>query len=73
CVSNGCENLSITREEAQRWKTLHDGCVKLISKMLANSTINRHTLGRELSDLRAAEHVMRKHNIEFTEFVITPS
>lgn len=73
CVSNGCENLSITREEALRWKTLHDGCVKLISKMLANSTINKHTLGRELSDLRAAEHVMRKHNIEFTEFVITPS
>ncbi|MCS0279262.1 hypothetical protein NDJ83_08505 [Vibrio alginolyticus] len=73
CVSNGCENLSITREEAQRWKKLHDACVKLISKMLANSTINKHTLGRELSDLRAAEHVMRKHNIEFTEFVITPS
>ncbi|EJG1206612.1 hypothetical protein [Vibrio parahaemolyticus] len=71
CVSNGCENLSITSEEALRWKVLHDGCVKLISKMLANSTINKNTLGRELSDLRAAEHVMRKHNIEFTEFVFT--
>ncbi|MCL9777570.1 hypothetical protein [Vibrio methylphosphonaticus] len=73
CISNGCVNLSITKEEAQRWKILHDGCAKLISKMLANSTINKHTLGRELSDLRAAEHVMRKHSIEFTEFVITPS
>lgn len=71
CVSNGCENLSITSEEALRWKVLHDGCVKLISKMLANSTINKNTLGRELSDLRAAEHVMREHNIEFTEFVFT--
>ncbi|HHF3083425.1 TPA: hypothetical protein ACPJ1F_001612 [Vibrio diabolicus] len=72
CVSNDCENLSITKEEAQRWKSLHDACVKLISKMLANTTINKNTLGRELSDLRAAEHVMRKHNIEFTEFVLTP-
>ncbi|WP_286236206.1 hypothetical protein [Vibrio fluvialis] len=73
CVSNGCENLSITKEEALRWKSLHAGCVKLISKMLANTTINKNTLGRELSDLRAAEHVMRKHNIEFTEFVVSPS
>ncbi len=73
CVSNGCENLSITSEEALRWKVLHDGCVKLISKMLANSTINKNTLGRELSDLRAAEHVMRAHNIEFAEFVVSPS
>ncbi|WP_182036293.1 hypothetical protein [Vibrio diabolicus] len=72
CVSNGCENLSITSEEALRWKVLHDGCVKLISKMLANSTINKNTLGRELSDLRAAEHVMRAHNIEFSEFVVSP-
>lgn len=72
CVSNGCENFNITIDEAKRWKLLHDGCVKLIRTMLSNNTINNNTLGRELSDLRAAEHVMRQHNIEFTEFVMSP-
>ncbi|NAZ71960.1 hypothetical protein [Vibrio toranzoniae] len=72
CVENNCENLSITKEEAQRWKVMHYACVKNIKKMLNNSTINRNTMGRELSDLRAAEHVMRLHNLEFTEFVLTP-
>jgi len=73
CIENNCENLSITAEEAVRWKVLHNACVKHIRNMLNNSTINRNTMGRELSDLRAAEHVMRLHKIEFTEFVITPT
>lgn len=72
CVSNGCENFNITFEEAKRWKLLHEGCVKLIRTMLSKNSINSNTLGRELSDLRAAEYVMRQHNIEFTEFVMSP-
>ncbi|HGS5146343.1 TPA: hypothetical protein ACMDT9_002175 [Vibrio parahaemolyticus] len=72
CVESNCENFNISSDEAQRWKQLHEGCSKLISSMLSNNTINSNILARELSDLRAAEHVMRQHNIEFSEFVMAP-
>ncbi|MFT6906437.1 MAG: integrase [Oleiphilaceae bacterium] len=70
CVSKECQNLNINDQEAQRWKARHQRLSESIRKMMGSGLINKHTLGRELSDLRAAEKVMRNHTIKFERFKV---
>ncbi len=39
-----------------------------VSRMLENNMINTNILGREISDIRAAEKILKDHDIEFTRF-----
>lgn len=71
CVVKDCENLNINTEEALRWKARHMRLSDSITKMMMSGFVNRHTLGREISDLRAAEKVMRNHHIEFIRFEVS--
>ena len=68
CVGKDCENLNINQEEGQRWKDRHQRIVKKLQQMKELGFYNPNTLARELSDIRAAEKVMRDHCIDFIRF-----
>ncbi|WP_394245649.1 hypothetical protein [Vibrio astriarenae] len=68
CIQSECSNLHINHVEAQRWKERHMRMCQSVSKMLKNNMINMNIFGREISDIRAAEKVMKDHDIEFTRF-----
>ncbi|WP_241652022.1 hypothetical protein [Pseudoalteromonas phenolica] len=68
CVGLDCENLNINQNEALRWQERHNRIGHKIQQMKELGFYNQNTLARELSDIRAAEKVMRDHNIEFEQF-----
>ena len=68
CVGRDCEKLNINQEEALRWQERHNRIGYKIQQMKELGFYNQNTLARELSDIRAAEKVMRDHNIEFEQF-----
>ncbi|WP_435249409.1 site-specific integrase [Vibrio sp. nBUS_14] len=68
CVGRDCENLNINQEEAQRWQERHRRIAGRLQQMKDMGFYNQNTLARELTDIRAAEKVMRDHNIEFERF-----
>ncbi|PTP18762.1 hypothetical protein CWO07_24915 [Vibrio splendidus] len=68
CIQNDCSNLHINHVEAQRWKERHMRMCQSVSRMLEKNMINMNIFGREISDIRAAEKVMKDHYIEFTRF-----
>lgn len=68
CVASECSNLNINKEEALRWSARHQHLSNNLNMMMESGLINKHTLARELSDVRAAEKVMKDHNIDFTRF-----
>ena len=70
CVANDCSNLNINDQEALRWSARHQHLSKNLNMMMEGGLINKHTLARELSDVRAAEKVMRDHNIDFKRFEV---
>lgn len=70
CVANDCSNLNINDQEALRWSARHRHLSKNLNMMMESGLINKHTLARELSDVRAAEKVMRDHNIDFKRFEV---
>ena len=70
CVANDCSNLNINDQEALRWSARHRHLSKNLNMMMESGLINKHTLARELSDVRAAEKVMKDHNIEFKRFEV---
>lgn len=68
CLGRDCENLNISQAEAKRWQERHQRVVAKLQQMKELGFYNRNTLARELTDIRAAEKVMRDHNIEFKRF-----
>ncbi|MFO4689436.1 site-specific integrase [Vibrio cholerae] len=68
CVGRDCENLNINQEEAQRWQERHRRIAGRLQQMKDMGFYNQNTLARELTDIRAAEKVMRDHNIKFERF-----
>jgi hypothetical protein len=60
--------LNISKTEAKRWQERHQRVVAKLQQMKELGFYNRNTLARELTDIRAAEKVMRDHNIEFKRF-----
>jgi integrase len=68
CVGRDCENLNINQAEAVRWQERHQKIEGKLQQMKEMGFYNQNTLARELSDIRAAEKVMRDHNIEFERF-----
>lgn len=68
CVGRECENLNINQAEATRWQERHQKIGKKLQQMKEMGFYNQNTLARELSDIRAAEKVMRDHTIEFERF-----
>ena len=68
CVGRDCENLNINEEEAIRWQARHQRIINKIQQMKELGFYNQNTLARELSDVRAAEKVMKDHNIDFNRF-----
>ncbi|EKF9062915.1 site-specific integrase [Vibrio cholerae] len=68
CVGRDCENLNINQEEAQRWQDRHRRIAGRLQQMKDMGFYNQNTLARELTDIRAAEKVMRDHNIKFERF-----
>lgn len=68
CLGRDCENLNINQAEAKRWQERHQRVVAKLQQMKELGFYNRNTLARELTDIRAAEKVMRDHNIEFKRF-----
>ena len=68
CVGRDCENLNINQEEALRWQERHKRIGHKIQQMKEMGFYNQNTLARELTDIRAAEKVMRDHDIEFEQF-----
>ncbi|WP_045392194.1 site-specific integrase [Vibrio rotiferianus] len=68
CLGRDCENLNINHEEALRWRERHGRIAGRLQQMKAMGFYNQNTLARDLTDIRAAEKVMRDHNIEFERF-----
>ena len=68
CVGRECENLNINQAEATRWQARHQKIGMKMQQMKEMGFYNQNTLARELSDIRAAEKVMRDHSIEFERF-----
>jgi len=68
CVGRECENLNINQAEAKRWQERHQKIGMKMQQMKEMGFYNQNTLARELSDIRAAEKVMRDHSIEFERF-----
>ncbi|EPA8650995.1 site-specific integrase [Photobacterium damselae] len=68
CVGRDCENLNINQEEALRWQERHGRIAGRLQQMKEMGFYNQNTLARELTDIRAAEKVMRDHNIGFERF-----
>ncbi|HHX8346889.1 TPA: site-specific integrase [Vibrio diabolicus] len=68
CLGRDCENLNINQEEALRWQERHGRIAGRLQQMKEMGFYNQNTLARELTDIRAAEKVMRDHNIEFERF-----
>jgi integrase len=68
CVGRECENLNINQAEARRWQERHQKIGGKLQQMKEMGFYNQNTLARELSDIRAAEKVMRDHTIEFERF-----
>jgi len=68
CLGRDCENLNINQEEALRWQERHERIAERLQRMKDMGFYNQNTLARELTDIRAAEKVMRDHNIEFERF-----
>ena len=68
CVGRDCENLNINQDEALRWQERHRRIGYKIQQMKEMGFYNQNTLARELTDIRAAEKVMRDHNIAFEKF-----
>lgn len=68
CVGRDCENLNINQEEALRWQERHGRITGRLQQMKDMGFYNQNTLARELTDIRAAEKVMREHNIEFERY-----
>ncbi|HHF2900256.1 TPA: site-specific integrase [Vibrio alginolyticus] len=68
CLGRDCENLNINQEEALRWQERHGRIAGRLQQMKDMGFYNQNTLARELTDIRAAEKVMRDHNIEFERF-----
>ena len=68
CVGRDCENLNINQDEALRWQERHKRIGHKIQQMKEMGFYNQNTLVRELTDVRAAEKVMRDHNIGFEKF-----
>ena len=68
CIGRDCENLNINHDEAFRWQARHKHIAGKIQKMKDMGFYNQNTLARELTDIRAAEKVMRDHNIAFERF-----
>jgi len=68
CVGQDCENLNINQNEALRWQERHKRIGHKIQQMKEMGFYNQNTLARELADIRAAEKVMRDHNMEFKKF-----
>jgi integrase len=68
CVGSECEHLNINQAEAKRWQERHQKIGGKLQQMKEMGFYNQNTLARELSDIRAAEKVMRDHTIEFERF-----
>jgi integrase len=68
CVGRECESLNINQAEATRWQDRHQRIGMKMQQMKEMGFYNQNTLARELSDIRAAEKVMRDHSIEFERF-----
>lgn len=68
CIGRDCENLNINKEEALRWQVRHRRIAARLQQMKEMGFYNQNTLARELTDIRAAEKVMRDHHIEFKRF-----
>ena len=68
CLGRDCENLNINKEEALRWQVRHRRIAARLQQMKEMGFYNQNTLARELTDIRAAEKVMRDHHIEFKRF-----
>ncbi len=68
CIGRDCENLNINKEEAFRWQARHGRLAARLQQMKEMGFYNKNTLARELTDVRAAEKVMRDHGIEFKRF-----
>ncbi len=68
CLGRDCENLNINKEEALRWQARHGRIAARLQQMKEMGFYNQNTLARELTDIRAAEKVMRDHDIEFKRF-----
>lgn len=68
CLGRDCENLNINQEEALRWQERHGRIAGRLQQMKDMGFYNQNTLARELTDIRAAEKVMRDHNIDFERF-----
>ena len=68
CVGRECENLNINQAEAKRWQERHQKIGGKLQQMKEMGFYNQNTLARELSDIRAAEKVMRDHTIDFERF-----
>ncbi|MBB1319161.1 site-specific integrase [Shewanella sp. SR43-4] len=68
CVGRECESLNINQAEATRWQDRHQRIGMKMQQMKELGFYNQNTLARELSDIRAAEKVMRDHSIGFERF-----
>lgn len=68
CIGRDCENLNINHDEALRWQARHKHIAGKIQQMKEMGFYNQNTLARELTDIRAAEKVMKDHNIAFERF-----
>ncbi|MGI2213443.1 hypothetical protein [Shewanella oncorhynchi] len=68
CLGRDCENLNINKEEALRWQARHGRIAARLQQMKEMGFYNQNTLARELADIRAAEKVMRDHDIKFKRF-----